>query len=134
MTFETAAVRVVGVLFGGVLAFVGLDHFLDLEAMAGYAAFEGLPAPKAAVVRSRVLLVLGGLSIASGVLPSIGTAGLSLLRLASAVTTPDVWTQEGGDAQDETTVFLENLFGAGAAPVFLALASASWLYVLDLGP
>ncbi|MDX1748503.1 MAG: quinol oxidase, partial [Halobacteriales archaeon] len=33
------------VLFGGVLAFMGLNHFMNLEDMAGYAGMKGLPAP-----------------------------------------------------------------------------------------
>lgn len=135
--FETAGADVAfllgRVLFGGVLAFMGLNHFLDLEAMTGYAEFKGLPAPRAAVVLSGVLLVLGGLSIVLGALPSIGAAGVALFLLVSAVTMHDFWNQEGEDAQEEMTAFLKNLFGAGGALVFLALAGASWPYALDLG-
>ena len=48
------------ILFGGVLAFQGLNHFLNLDEMAGYAEFKGIPAPRAGVVISGLVLLLGG--------------------------------------------------------------------------
>ncbi|OYR97339.1 quinol oxidase, partial [Halorubrum sp. E3] len=33
------------ILFGATLAFMGLNHFMDVDTMAGYAEFKGLPAP-----------------------------------------------------------------------------------------
>jgi len=33
-------------LFGVTLAFMGLNHFMDVDTMAGYAEFKGLPAPR----------------------------------------------------------------------------------------
>ena len=59
--FETTGTGVVfllaRVVFGGVLAFTGLNHFMDVEGMAGYAEFKGLPAPKLSVLGSGGLLV-----------------------------------------------------------------------------
>ncbi|MFC6726490.1 DoxX family membrane protein, partial [Halobium palmae] len=46
-------------LFGGVLAFMGLNHFTDVDGMAGYAEAKGLPAPRFGVVASGAVLVLG---------------------------------------------------------------------------
>ena len=51
------------VLFGGVLAFMGLNHFTGLDDMAGYAGSKGVPAPRLAVAFTGGLLVLGGLSV-----------------------------------------------------------------------
>lgn len=119
-------------LFGGVLAFMGLNHFMDTEGMAEYAEFKGLPAPKLAVIGSGGLLVFGGLSIAAGVFPAIGAGALALFLVGAAITMHDFWTMEGEDAQNELTHFLKNVFGSGAALAFLALASSNWPYAVNV--
>ena len=121
------------VVFGGVLAFTGLNHFMDVEGMTGYAEFKGLPAPKLAVVGSGGLLVFGGLSLLTGVVPVIGAGALALFLFVSAVTMHDFWRMEGEEAQNEMTSFLKNLFGVGGALAFLAVASTQWPYALNLG-
>ena len=135
--FETAGADVAfllaRVLFGGVLAFMGLNHFLNVDEMTGYAEFKGLPAARASVLGSGGLLVLGGLSVVLGVLPSIGAGALAAFLVGSAVTMHDFWTLEGEEAQNEMTAFLKNLFGAGGALAFLALAGATWPYAVNLG-
>jgi len=135
--FETAGADVAfllaRVLFGGVLAFMGANHFTNVDEMAGYAEFKGLPAPRASVLFSGGLLVFGGLSMVAGVLPAVGAAALALFLVGSAVTMHDFWALEGEDAQNEMTAFLKNVFGAGGALVFFALAGAPWPYALNVG-
>ena len=127
------AFLVARIVFGGVLAFLGLNHFMDAEGMAGYAEFKGLPAPKASVLLSGGLLVFGGVSIAAGILPTIGAGAIAVFLVVSAVTMHDFWNMEGEDAQNEMTGFLKNLYGAAGALVFLALASAPWPYAVNIG-
>jgi len=127
------AFLVARVLFGGVLAFMGLNHFMDTEGMTGYAEFKGLPAPKVSVLLSGGLLVFGGISIAAGILPTIGAGAIAVFLVVSAVTMHDFWNVEGEDAQNEMTGFLKNLYGAAGALVFLALASAPWPYAVNVG-
>ena len=135
--FETVGAEVVfllaRVVFGGVLAFTGLNHFLDTESMVGYAEFKGLPAPTFSVFASGGLLVFGGLSLITGVLPSIGAGALALFLLVSAVTMHDFWRMDGEEAQSEMTSFLKNVFGVGGALAFLAVAGAQWPYALNIG-
>ncbi|MFW5930011.1 MAG: DoxX family protein, partial [Halobacteriota archaeon] len=57
-------------LFGGVLAFTGLNHFMDADNMAEYADAKGVPAPKLAVLGSGAMLVAGGLSLVVGAYPA----------------------------------------------------------------
>ncbi|MFC7213349.1 DoxX family protein [Saliphagus sp. GCM10025334] len=121
------------VIFGGVLAFMGFNHFLDVEGMAGYAEFKGLPAPKASVVLSGVLLVLGGLSLIVGVFPAVGAGALAVFLVVSALKMHDFWNAEGEEAQNEMTAFLKNVYGAGAALAFLAVSNAAWPYALNVG-
>lgn len=121
------------VLFGGVLAFMGLNHFLNREEMVGYASFKGLPAPTAAVLFSGGLLVFGGLSVAAGVLPTVGAGGLTVFLLVSAVTMHDFWNADGEEAQTEMTQFLKNVCLSAGALLFLALSGASWPLAVDVG-
>jgi len=81
MVFEAAGTAelflLARVLFGGVLAFTGLNHFMDVDGMSGYAEFKGLPAPRASVLLSGGLLIFGGLSLVAGVYPTIGAGSPS---------------------------------------------------------
>ncbi|WP_253738884.1 DoxX family protein [Halohasta salina] len=119
-------------LFGGVLAFTGLNHFTDTDSMAGYAEFKGLPAPRASVLLSGGLLVFGGLSVVAGIYPTIGAGALAVFLLASGVTMHDFWAVEE-DVQTELTQFLKNVYGTGAAVAFLVAASVPWPYALNVG-
>jgi uncharacterized membrane protein YphA (DoxX/SURF4 family) len=135
--FETAgadiAFLLARVLFGGVLAFMGVNHFMNVDEMTGYAEFKGLPAPRASVLGSGGLLVFGGVSLIVGVLPAIGAAALAIFLIVSAVTMHDFWNLEGEDAQTEMTSFLKNVTMAAGAIVFFALAGAAWPYAVNIG-
>ena len=135
--FETTATEVLFLLarvaFGGVLAFTGVNHFLDTDSMAQYAEYKGLPAPRLSVLGSGALLIFGGLSIALGIVPAVGAGLLAAFLLASAVLMHDFWAVPDEDAQDELTHFLKNVYGAGAALAFLAVASVPWPYALNVG-
>ena len=119
-------------LFGGVLAFTGLNHFTDTDSMAGYAEFKGLPAPRASVLLSGGLLIFGGLSLVAGIYPTIGAGALAVFLLASGVTMHDFWAVDE-DVQTEMTQFLKNVYGTGAAIAFLVAASVPWPYALNIG-
>lgn len=45
-------------LFGAVLGFMGLNHFVQLDGMSGYAEAKGVPFPRLGVIVSGLLLVL----------------------------------------------------------------------------
>jgi putative oxidoreductase len=121
-------------LFGGVLAFMGLNHFMDIEGMAGYAEMKGLPAPTFSVVASGAMLVLGGLAIITGAFVVLGAGAIAVFLLASAVVMHDFWTVEDEQQQQtEMTQFLKNVSLAGAGLAFLGLASLPWPYAVDMG-
>lgn len=122
------------ILFGATLAFMGLNHFMDVDTMAGYAEFKGLPAPRFSVIASGLMLVLGGLGVVLGAFPVIATGGLAVFLLASAVTMHDFWSVEDPEEQqNEMTSFLKNVYGAGAAIALLAVGGTAWPYALGLG-
>jgi len=121
------------ILFGGVLAFTGLNHFLDTDSMAGYAEYKGLPAPRASVLASGGLLIFGGLGLIVGVFPAVAAGGIAVFLVASAIAMHDFWAVDGDDAQTEMTQFLKNIYGAGGAVAFLALTTVPWPYALNIG-
>jgi uncharacterized membrane protein YphA (DoxX/SURF4 family) len=120
-------------LFGGVLAFMGINHLTNVGDMAGYAEMKGLPAPELTVVGTGVMLVAGGLAIITGAFVVLGAGALAVFLLASAVLMHDFWTIDDPEQQQtEMTQFLKNVVMAGAALAFLTLASAPWPYAVDL--
>jgi uncharacterized membrane protein YphA (DoxX/SURF4 family) len=122
------------IVFGATLAFMGLNHFMDLETMAGYAEFKGLPAPAFSVIASGAVLVLGGIGVAAGAFPVVAAGGLAFFLLVSAVTMHDFWSvDDPEEKQNEMTSFLKNLYGAGAALALLAVGGTAWPYAVGVG-
>ncbi|ELZ43224.1 DoxX family protein [Halorubrum saccharovorum DSM 1137] len=122
------------ILFGVTLAFMGLNHFMDVDTMAGYAEFKGLPAPRLSVVASGLVLVLGGLGVAAGAFPVLAAGALAVFLLVSAVTMHDFWSMDDPEEkQSEMTSFLKNVYGAGAALALLAVGGTAWPYAVGLG-
>lgn len=130
---EGVALLVARVLFGGVLAFMGLNHFRQTDGMTEYARNKGLPAPRLSVLAAGGLLVLGGLSIVLGVAPLVGGAAIAAFLLASAILMHDFWAVPAERTQDELTGFLKNVALAGGAIAFAALASQSWGLSVEIG-
>lgn len=120
-------------LFGGVIAFMGLNHFLQLDQMAGYAQFKGLPAPKLSVVASGAVLLLGGLGIIVGAFPLVSALVIAAFLVISALTMHDFWAVEEEEQQDEMTAFLKNVVMAGGALALAALSTQNWAIGLGIG-
>ncbi|PSP55283.1 quinol oxidase [Halobacteriales archaeon QS_1_67_19] len=120
------------VLSGGVLAFMGLNHFLQADQMAGYAGAEGAPAPRLSVYGSGALLVLGGISIALGVAPLVGAAALIAFLAVATPLFHDFWSIEDPEQrQQELTDFLKNVALTGGTLVLLAVSGGSWPLALS---
>ncbi len=138
MALETlaggVAFLVARVLFGGVLAFMGLTHFLQRESMTGYAAHKGIPAPRVAVIGSGTLLAAGGIGLIVGVFPILSAAAVAVFLVTSAVVMHDFWTvADPEERQAEMTQFLKNAALTGGALALLAVGSVSWPYALGIG-
>ncbi|WP_336022742.1 DoxX family protein [Halobellus salinisoli] len=138
MALETAggglAFLIGRLIFGAVLGFMGLNHFIGLEGMSGYAASKGIPAPRLSVAGSGLMLIVGGLAIILGVYPFIGAAVIALFFLGVTPVMHDFWTVEDPEQrQSEMTNFLKNAALFGAALVFGALSGTDWPYALNIG-
>jgi uncharacterized membrane protein YphA (DoxX/SURF4 family) len=121
------------VLFGAVLAFMGINHFMDAEAMTGYAASKGLPAPGFGVIASGVVLLGGGLGIAAGVFPVVAAGALAAFLAVATPVMHDFWAAPEDQQQAEMTNFLKNVALLGGALAFLALGGSAWPYAVGIG-
>lgn len=129
--FEGVTLLVVRLLFGGVIAFMGLNHFLQTEEMTGYAQHKGVPAPRLSVLGSGLVLVLGGIGIVVGAFPLVSGIAVAGFLVVSALLMHDFWAVDEDQQQDELTNFLKNLVMAGGALAIAVLATQSW--ALSLG-
>jgi len=125
-------VMIIGrVLFALVFLASGVNHFTKTQAMTGYAQFKKVPAAKASVLLSGLLMVLGALSVVLGVYADLGALVLAVLLLAMALKMHDFWAQSDPQAkQTETVAFFKNLSMAGAALFIFALVANGG----DFGP
>jgi putative oxidoreductase len=118
------AVMLVGrILFAFMFVMSGFNHLAKAEAMAGYAAYKKVPAPKLANLLSGVLMLLGGLSIILGVYADLGALLLAILLVAMAVKMHDFWNAQGEAKQTEMIGFMKNISMAGGALFLFAYAA-----------
>ena len=121
------------ILFGGVLAFMGLNHFMQTDGMAGYAESKGIPAPRLSVLLSGLLLAASGLGIVLGAFPLLAAAGLVVFFLVTTPTMHDFWAASEAEAQQEMTQFLKNAALLGGSLAFIALSRETWAYAIGVG-
>ena len=119
------------ILFAFMFVMSGFNHLAKAEAMAGYAAYKKVPAPKLANLLSGVLMVLGGLSIILGVYADLGAVVLAVLLVAMAVKMHDFWNAQGEAKQPEMIGFMKNISMAGGALFLFAYAATT---DSDIGP
>jgi putative oxidoreductase len=110
------------VVLGAYFIFSGLNHFMKAQAMTGYAASKGLPAPSASVLLSGVLLVLGGLGVLFQYQVTYAYGALILFLVVAAVTMHAFW--KAGDPMakmGDMINFQKNIALASALLMLLAL-------------
>src|SRR3989344_6665156 len=79
------------ILLGGYFVMSGWNHFQHLAANTGYAQSKGLPMPKAAVILSGIMMLLGGLGILLGVYVEISVALIVLFLLGTLLKMHRYW-------------------------------------------
>lgn len=119
------------VLFALIFINSGIAHLTKLQAMVGYAQFKKVPAAKASVIVTGLMLIIGGLYIALGVYADLGALLLALFLVPTAFMMHNFWTIEDAQAkQGETINFFKNLSLAGAALIIFVLVGSG----VDFGP
>jgi len=100
--------------------------------MVGYAASKGVPAPKAAVVGSGLLLLVGGLSVVLGYMPMVGVIALIVFLLPVSFKMHAFWKETDPMAKMNAHIqFTKNMALIGAALTLLAI-ELPWAYSLPL--
>lgn len=119
-------------LFGLVLAFNGLNHFMDAESMVGYVDSKGVPAPGVLVPLTGAQLLLGGLGIALGIFPLLSAIALATFLLFVTPIMHNFWAVPEDQKQSEMTNFLKNTAMLGGSLVLLALSTTPWPYAVNI--
>ena len=137
MTIESGvggvALLVGRLLFGGFLAFSGVNHFTNADQMAGYAESKGVPLREFGVVATGVMLVGGGVGIVLGAYPVVAAGTLATFFLVVTPLMHDFWAVPDEQQQDEMTQFTKNAELLGASLVFLALGGQTWAFAVNVG-
>ena len=114
-------VLIARILFVAIFLASGIGHLVQTEAMAGYAKFKGVPAPKVSTVVSGLLMLVGSLSVLLGVWGDLG----SLLLLVAIAPIPLLmhryWTEQGEARMKEQVQFNKTVSLVGGALALFAL-------------
>lgn len=102
------------ILFGGYFVYNGLNHFIQMKNLKGYAAAKGLPMPGFMVIVSGLMLLLGGLYIIFDFYFMIGGWLIVAFLVVSSFAMHAFWKEEGQAKMGEMINFQKNLALAGA--------------------
>lgn len=69
----------------------GVNHFMNVQGMTGYAASKGLPMPKGGVLVTGAMLLLGGLGILFQMYLNVAYGLLIAFLVAAAFTMHNFW-------------------------------------------
>ena len=120
------------IMYGGMLVFMSLNHFMNTKQMVGFAEARGVPAPQIAVLGSGAILVLGALSIITGFQTTIGVGLLALFFIPATLMMHPFWKDEDPAMQmSEMINFMKNIVILGGALMFLQIET--WPLALALG-
>lgn len=122
-------VLIARILFVAIFLASGIGHLKATDAMAGYADFKKVPAPRFSVIASGVLMLVGALSVLLGVWGDLG----SLLLLVAILPIPFLmhryWAEDGEAKATEQVQFNKTISLVGGALALFAL----FALVPDLG-
>ncbi|HET7322761.1 MAG TPA: DoxX family protein [Halococcus sp.] len=107
-------------LFGGVLAFMAVDNFRDLEGSIGYAESKNVPEADKLVPFSSGMLLFGGIAIALGRAPRLAAGAIAAFFVGVTPQMHDFWNLDEDQREQQIIHFLKNLVILGAALAFLA--------------
>jgi uncharacterized membrane protein YphA (DoxX/SURF4 family) len=122
-SLERAAQLAGRVIFGGYFLYSGIHHFTDRDMLIGYARAKGVKYPKVAVLGTGAMLVLGGLSILTGVKQKAGAGLVTTFLTGVTPTMHDYWNQKDqGQRMNDMINFTKNLALIGGAAFAAAAA------------
>lgn len=115
------------ILFAMIFIGSGMNHLTKLDDMAGYAASKGVPAPKMGTLVSGLVMLAGGLMIATGWHRFIGAGMIALLMVPTSFMMHAFWKETDPMAKmNEMTHFLKNMAIIGGALMIAYYAGDAW--------
>lgn len=117
------------IVFGGYFLYNGINHFLSLEMMTGYAASKGVPAPQLAVIFSGLLLIFGGASVLLGLWPRLGLTAIAVFLIGVTPMMHNFWAVPAEQRMAEMINFTKNFALLGGTLMMYAIP---WPWVLSL--
>jgi putative oxidoreductase len=103
-------------LFSALFISSGVNHFLQAEAMTGFARSAGLPAPRLAVLATGAMLLIGGVCVLLGSFARLGAALIAVFLVASAFMVHHFWDlTDPQQAMQQRGHFMTNIAMAGSA-------------------
>jgi putative oxidoreductase len=110
------------ILFGGFFLSSGVNHFLNVDTMAGYAASKGVPLPTLGVLLSGAMILVGGAMILLGWKTRIGAWLIVLFLIPVSVMMHNFWTLSDPALRMADQVnFMKNIALVGAALMIAAV-------------
>ena len=110
------------ILFAALFLPAAVNHFVNADAMAGYTQAQGVPAARAGVLGSGVLLLLGGLSVLLGIWPDLGALLLAVFLVPTALLMHAFWKEADPQTKQLQQVqFSKNIALTGASLMLIGL-------------
>jgi uncharacterized membrane protein YphA (DoxX/SURF4 family) len=98
------------ILFGGYFIMSGYNHFANLQMMAGYSQSKGVPAAKAAVAVTGLLLLIAGICTLFNFYPEVGLIALVVFLVPVTFLMHAFWkVQDPMAKMGERVNFMKNL-------------------------
>lgn len=118
------------IIFGLYWLMSAWGHLAHPSHSVGYAQSKGVPSPRAAIIVSGLLLLVGALSILLGVYPMVGIIALVVFLLAVSFKMHPYWTVQDPMARmGERINFMKNMALIGALLMLFAIPTP-WAYAL----
>ena len=111
-------------LFGGFWLYNGINHFRKAAMLEPYTASKSVPAPKAAVYGTGIMLIIAGAGIILGIYVPFAVFLLALFLIPVTLIMHNFWTvKEPMARMTEQVMFMKNaaLLGAAIAYLFVPL-------------
>ncbi len=101
----------------------------QFNALSGYMASEGVPAPQLMLVGAIVFLIVGSISLVLGFKARVGAVLLLVFLVLATYYFHDFWNFSGADRQNQMIQFMKNLSMMGT--MAFVVANGPGAYSLD---
>jgi uncharacterized membrane protein YphA (DoxX/SURF4 family) len=113
---NSAMLTVGRAVLGGFFIYNAVNHFMNRDMLTAYAKSKQVPAAELAVPVSGALLLLGGVSVLTGMRPKIGASFIGLFLAGVTPKMHDFWAVEDPQQRTQEVVnFTKNVALLGAA-------------------